>query len=111
MSTKNSVILFVCAFLFSSLSLFGQDDVMTPERIVQMKRISDPQLSPDGNNIAYVLRSHDEEKHALTTDIYVVNSDTGDSVQMTYHPDNDSNPRWSPDGKTLAWFNKYILGR
>ena len=57
MSTKNSVILFVCAFLLSSLPLFGQDDVMTPEKIVQMKRISDPQLSPDGNNIAYVLRS------------------------------------------------------
>ena len=105
MSTKKSVILFVCTFLLSLLPVFGQDDVMTPEKIVRMKQISDPQLSPDGKKVAYVLRSHDEEKHALTTDIYVVDSDTGESAQMTYHPDNDSNPRWSPDGKTLAFLS------
>ena len=66
MSTKKSVILFVCAFLLSSLPVFGQDDVMTPEKIVRMKQISDPQLSPDGKKVAYVLTSLDDEKHALT---------------------------------------------
>ncbi len=30
---------------------------------------------------------------------------TGETVRMTYHPDNDSNPRWSPDGKTLGFLS------
>jgi dipeptidyl aminopeptidase/acylaminoacyl peptidase len=76
---------------------------MTPEKIVGMKRISDPRLSPDRERVAYVLRSLDTEKHAFTTDIYVVDQTTGESIRMTTHPENDSSPRWSPDGKTIAF--------
>lgn len=105
MIAKKAWIPFLCALLISSLSA-GADNVMTPEKIVGMKRISDPQLSPDGERIAYVLRSLDTEKHAFTTDIYVVDAATGDPVRMTYHPEDDSSPRWSPDGKRIAFLSK-----
>ncbi len=102
MKTNNVTISFACFALFFSLCLFGEANVMTPEKIVGMNRISDPQLSPDGNKVAYVLRALDVDEHRFTTDIYVADVAGGEITRMTYQPENDSSPRWSPDGKKVA---------
>jgi dipeptidyl aminopeptidase/acylaminoacyl peptidase len=71
--------------------------------MVAMDRISDPQVSPDGSRVAFVLRKTDLDANKGRTDIWVVNADGSGLRRLTSDPANDSNPRWSPDGKTI-WF-------
>jgi dipeptidyl aminopeptidase/acylaminoacyl peptidase len=67
--------------------------------------IRDPQTSPDGTRIAFVVRQMDEEKNDYVSNIYLVNRQ-GESRQFT-SGDKDASPRWSPDGKWIA----FVSGR
>ena len=100
-----SLFILLCLFLASPIFLTGEDNVMTPEKIISMKRIYGVQLSPDGKKIAYVLRSLKDDKQGFTTDIYIADVKNGESIQMTYHPGSDSSPQWSPDGSKIAFFS------
>ena len=88
MKVKHALSLVILSYLFlaSPIFLSGEENVMNPEKIIGMKRISSVQLSPDGKKVAYVQRYLDEEKHRFTTDIYIADVKTGESIQMTYHP-------------------------
>jgi len=97
------IFLFFVFSFFLAFLLSSEENVITPEKIIHMKNISDIQISPDGKKVAYVLRSLDEKKHKFTSDIYVVDIKTGESIRMTYHPENDTTPRWSPDGMKIAF--------
>ena len=69
--------------------------------MLAMDRISDPQVSPDGKTIAFVLRKTDLEANRGRTDIWLVGVDGSGLKQLTTDPAGDWNPRWSPDGKSL----------
>ncbi len=71
--------------------------------MVAMDRISDPQVSPDGTWIAFVVRTTDLEANRGRTNLWLVSSDGADLRQLTSHPDSDSNPRWGPDSRSV-WF-------
>ena len=58
-----------------------------------------PSWSPDGTRIAFVSIRHGAE-HA---DIYIMNTDGSNLVQLTQHPASDSLPVWSPDGTLIAF--------
>ena len=68
-----------------------------------MDRISDPQVSPDGSRIVFVVRETDLEANRGRTDLWLVQTDGTALARLTSHPENDSNPRWAPDGKSV-WF-------
>ncbi|MBN2563862.1 MAG: S9 family peptidase [Phycisphaerae bacterium] len=71
--------------------------------MLAMKRISDPQASPDGEWIVFVLTSFDVEENKSTADLWLVDADGARARRLTSHPAKDGNPRWAPDGKTI-WF-------
>ena len=71
---------------------------MTPLDLVSMDRVSDPQVSPDGRRVAYVISALDLEADRRRTDIWMVDVEGGSPQQLTNHPAGDFNPRWSPDG-------------
>jgi len=71
--------------------------------MLAMDRISDPQISPDGKWIAFVLRKTDLEENKGLTDLWLVGADGTALRRLTSHKASDSNPRWSPDGKSI-WF-------
>ena len=74
-----------------------------PDDIFLMKTVSDPQVSPDGAWVAYTVTSLDREGDKLQSAVWMV-SWTGDkNLRLTNGPSSESTPRWSPDGKYLAF--------
>ncbi len=71
--------------------------------MLAMERISDPQVSPDCKRIVFVLRTTDLEANRGRTDLWLVGVDGNGLKRLTTHPQNDLNPRWSPDGQSI-WF-------
>jgi dipeptidyl aminopeptidase/acylaminoacyl peptidase len=69
--------------------------------MLAMDRLSDPQVSPDGNWIAFVLRETDLQANKGRTDLWLVRTDGTGMRRLTSHPEADSNPRWAADGKSI----------
>ncbi len=92
-------------FLFALCSpLFAQTKrVMEIDDLYRAKRISDPQISPDGKWIAYVIAAVNKEANNSNSDIWLIPSSGGEARQLTFSPKGDNNPRWSPDGKWLSF--------
>jgi len=71
--------------------------------MLAMDRITDPKVSPDGKLVAFVVRATDLEANRGRTDLWLVSTDGTGLRRLTSHPENDWNPRWDPDGRTI-WF-------
>jgi dipeptidyl aminopeptidase/acylaminoacyl peptidase len=71
--------------------------------MLAMDRLSDPQVSPDGRLIVFVLRKTDLEENKGLTDLWLVGADGTALRRLTSHEAADSNPCWAPDGKSI-WF-------
>lgn len=76
---------------------------LQPADVYRMKNLGDAQMSPDGKWVAYTVTTTDSAKDKRNTDIWMISWDGKERVQLTNSPDNESNPRWSPDGKYLSF--------
>ncbi|MEJ2635466.1 MAG: S9 family peptidase [Calditrichia bacterium] len=70
-----------------------------------MARVADPQISPDGQWIAYTVTRFDIEKNSKNSDIYLVSSDGKTVRQLTFSDKADFYPRWSPAGDELGFIS------
>lgn len=76
---------------------------MTPEDLYAFRFVADAQLSPDGERVAYVVREIDREKDSYRSAIWLIPFGGGSAARFTSGPGQDAQPRWSPDGRTLAF--------
>lgn len=78
-----------------------ENGVMTPEVLLSLGRLSDPQLSPDGTRILYGVSYTSIADNRSCRNLFVCNTDGSGKVQLTRYASSVSNARWSNDGKTL----------
>jgi dipeptidyl aminopeptidase/acylaminoacyl peptidase len=71
--------------------------------LINVKRVGDPQVSPDGKWIAYTVGIVDKEANRTLTQIYTMAADGSRPKQLTSETKSSSGPRWSPDGKWIAY--------
>ena len=76
---------------------------MTVDDLLAVKAVSDPQVSPDGKWVVYVVAELDREAGKTNSDLWLVPVAGGDPRRLTTAPGADNHPRWSPDGKTIAF--------
>ena len=77
---------------------------LSPETFLSLRHISDLEFSPDGSRIALVVsepaKGDQRQRH-----IWLLDPATGAARQITYSEKAESSPRWSPDGKFLAFLS------
>ncbi len=77
---------------------------LTFDDFIALGRVSDPRVSPDGRYVAFVVTRMDEERNRGDSDVWIVPIDGSEPArQLTRRPGTDSQPRFSPDGRWIAF--------
>ncbi len=76
---------------------------MTIDDLLAIKSVSDPQISPDGESVVYVVSELDRATDKTDSTLWLIPTAGGEPKRMTTAPGTNNHPRWSPDGKTLAF--------
>jgi dipeptidyl aminopeptidase/acylaminoacyl peptidase len=77
----------------------------SPEMQLKTKTIGSPNVSPDGKHIVYTVNETvmTADKSETLTQIHLATTDGKDSFQITFGDKSSTNPKWSPDGKWIAF--------
>jgi dipeptidyl aminopeptidase/acylaminoacyl peptidase len=83
----------------------SQQRLFTPDDVNALHEVSDPQLSPDGEWVAYSVRTSDVQKDERNTHVWMTNWAGTRTVQVTSSKESEDSPRWSPDGRYVAFLS------
>jgi len=78
---------------------------ITVDDAFQIKAVDDPQISTDGAWVAYTVETSSLKEDKSHTRIWMAPTAGGDSIPLTVEDETSTNPRWSPDGKYLAFLS------
>jgi dipeptidyl aminopeptidase/acylaminoacyl peptidase len=104
---RRSIVLALTVSL-SVTAVLGQQQrrrQFTAGDLLKIRRVADPQVSPDGRLIAYTITDIDEAANRGITQIYLTSIDGKQTERLTEGEASSHSPRWSPDGKKLAFIS------
>ncbi len=105
MIKKSLALLFSALFLAVTAAAAGAAEkrVPTVDDLLTLKSAGSAKISPDGRWVAYTVTETDFEQDAYVTQIWLADSATGRTIQLTRGAKSCGGPDWSPDGKWLAF--------
>ena len=94
--------LFLIAFFLGGASAAAQQTPFGVDDAINLTRVSDPRMSPDGERVLFSRSELDWDENERITSLWIVNADGTDARRFTGE-DGDSGARWSPDGRWVAF--------
>ena len=91
------LLLAACAIVFAQKKPFDVNALM------ELKRIGDPQISPDGKLVAFTVQTVDVAANKKPVQVWIVPLEGGTPRQITQDGEANQRPRWSPDSKRIAY--------
>lgn len=91
------------ALLVIGPSKADQGKALKVEDLFRFKRLADPQISPDGKQVVYVVTTVDLDHNSTNADLWLIPTAGGEPKQLTTSPKHERHPRWSPDGKKILF--------
>src|SRR3569832_768819 len=105
MRLVNAVIALAVASSAGAAPTVSPSHVFEGKDIFSLQCVTDAQIRPDGHVVAYVRMSYDIMTDRARRSIWLVDTDTGAQTPLATGPGSSSSPRWSPDGKRLAYIS------
>ncbi|MEP6870995.1 MAG: S9 family peptidase [Anaerolineaceae bacterium] len=79
---------------------------MKPEDNYDIQWVGEAEISPDGRHVAFVVAKMERSDDSYRSAIWLVATEGGEPRQFTAGAKRDSAPRWSPDGRSLAFLSE-----
>jgi dipeptidyl aminopeptidase/acylaminoacyl peptidase len=102
-SMRFAVVLGLLLLTTLCLPAMAGDRPMTIDDLLAIKGVSDPQVSPDGDSIVYAVSELDRATDKTNSSLWMVPAAGGEPKRLTTAPGTNNHPRYSPDGKTIAF--------
>jgi dipeptidyl aminopeptidase/acylaminoacyl peptidase len=93
----------LCLLLTFAAMLFAQKRPFDVNALLELKRIGDPQISPDGRWVAFTVQTVDVAANKKPQQVWIMPLSGGDPRQITHDGEANQRPRWSPDSKRIAY--------
>ncbi len=95
----------ILSFGAGSRLLSAEKRLLKVDDLFEIKDVNDPQISPEGDWVAYTVRKPDLKADKSDTDIYMTRWDGQETVRVTTSKGAETTPRFSPDGRWLAFLS------
>ena len=89
----------VFVFAFAAMA----QDRMTPELLWDLKRVGDPQISPNGTQMFYSVKEYDLKTNSSSSDLWLGDVNGNPAKQITHTPASEMDAKWSPDGSKILY--------
>src|SRR5882672_11838728 len=113
---RGLAVMVVLAVHLAGPTLYGQQEATAPRAITvrdvsAFRDLHDPQISPDGQWVAYTMGTVNRDEDKNEERIWMLPAAGGEAIALTAEDVSSSHPRWSADGKYLAFLSARNEGK